>query len=52
MKGLKKETQPADTEEHFGHNEGSRKKKKKKMGSNGDDTPLQMPAQKKIRGRR
>lgn len=32
----KRETQLADTEEHFGHNEGSHKKKKKKLGPNGD----------------
>lgn len=37
MKGLKKKnnTEPGDTEEHFGHNEGSRKKKNN-GGSNGD----------------
>lgn len=42
MKGLRKRnTEPADTDEYFGHNEGSRQKKKKSWGgaSNGDAYP-------------
>lgn len=51
MKGLRKRnTEPADTEEYFGHNEGSREEKR---GGHQMEmhTPLQMPAQKEDPGK-
>lgn len=53
MKGLRKRnTEPADTDEYFGHNEGSRQKKKLGGGHQMEmHTPLQMPAQKEDPGK-
>lgn len=52
MKGLRKRnTEPADTEEYFGHNEESREEKEGGGHQMEMHTPLQMPAQKEDPGR-
>lgn len=53
MKGLRKRnTEPADTEEYFGHNEESHKEKSRGGGHQMEmHTPLQMPAQKEDPGK-